>query len=84
MFLELLLKLRNCKHKNTSACDFVRNDGLLEDIVNSDDFKRRKNIQDHLSSMRYCVDCGSTQRYKLQDPIKSSEPWLAPWIWRKQ
>jgi len=76
-------KLRACRHENANAYEYIRNDGMINDIVSTDDYNRRRALEDHLTGMRFCLDCGSTQRFRFRDPIKSSEPWLAPWIWRK-
>lgn len=89
MFNKLLRKLRDCKHQNTNAYDYIRNDGHIEELVAQDDHKRRQDIKSHLTGMRFCLQCGATQRYRLRDPLAinegaEKEPWLAPWIWRKQ
>lgn len=79
-------KLQSCKHLNTNAFNYVRDDGLIDEIVNSDDYKRRQQLEDHLSGMRYCLDCGATQRFRRYDPlgiVEKCEPWLQPWIFRK-
>jgi hypothetical protein len=81
----LLIKLRKCKHTNTNAYDYIRNDGLVEDLVSRDSYKQRQEIKEHLTGMRFCLDCGATQRFRLRDPLalyEQKEPWLAPWIWR--
>jgi hypothetical protein len=86
--LRLKAKLRACPHHNVNAYDYVRNDGLLDDLIHEGDSKKREAIEGHLTGMRFCLDCGSTQRFKLRDPLaitstSEKEPWLAPWFWRK-
>jgi hypothetical protein len=88
MFDSLLSKLRACQHKNTNAYDYIRNDGMLDEMLIQDDYRRRQQIRDHMTGMRFCLDCGATQRYRLWDPLSITnpderEPWLAPWLWRK-
>lgn len=87
MFLSILKKLKNCKHKNVNAYNYVRDDGILDDIINADDYKRRDYLEQHLTGMRFCLDCGATQRFKRWDPLaiaegSEEEPWTRPWIWR--
>jgi hypothetical protein len=74
-------KLKNCDHRNTNVFDYVRRDALLDQLVSHDDYNMRREIRARLTGLRYCLDCGSTQRYSLSDPL-DSEQWLAPWIWR--
>jgi hypothetical protein len=81
-------KLLACKHANTNAYNYVRDDGLLDEALYEKDPKRLDNIKMHLTGMRFCLDCGSTQRFKRWDPLSitdknEKEPWLAPWMWRK-
>jgi len=81
-----LKKLKNCRHQNTNAYNYVRDDGLIEDLIAQDDYQARLKIKDHLTGMRFCLDCGSTQRFRRYDPLAingDKEPWLAPHIWRK-
>lgn len=74
-------KLKNCKHESTNAFDYVRRDAVLDQLVSHDDYNMRRELKAHLTGLRYCLDCGSTQRYSLSDPL-NGEGWLAPWIWR--
>ena len=84
-----LRKLRACKHFNTGAFNYVRDDGFIADLVSDDDYKSRQLTKDRISGLRYCLDCGATQRFSRIDPLAlnpdtEKEPWLAPWLWRKQ
>lgn len=74
-------KLKKCSHKNTNVFDYIRNDGMIDDLVSSDDYDTRRRIKGNLTGLRFCLDCGSTQRYSLANPL-NGEQWLAPWIWR--
>lgn len=85
MLLERKLKRR--PHKNLNAYDYVRNDGALDELVGSDNFKHRQKIKENMTGLRICLDCGATQRYKLLDPLcilstSEKEPWCLPWMWR--
>jgi hypothetical protein len=74
-------RLKNCKHENTNVYDYVRRDLLLDDLLHADDYRVRDRIKGLMTGMRFCLDCGSTQRFPLSDPL-NGEQWLAPWIWR--
>jgi hypothetical protein len=42
MFDKLMSKLRACKHENTNAYDYIRNDGMIDSMLVEDDYKRRR------------------------------------------
>lgn len=68
--------------------DYVRDDSLLDEAIDETDAKRIDKIKEHLSGMRLCLDCGSTQRFARWDPLAISsrnevEPWRNPWAWRE-
>lgn len=89
MIIGLLKKLRGCQHQNTNAFEYVRDDGILEDALDETDPKRVEVYKLHLTGLRFCLDCGSTQRFKHWDPLSitdktEKQPWIAPWLWRKQ
>lgn len=79
----LLRKLRICKHENVNVYEYVRNDGGLDDLIACDNYTRRRDIKSSFTGMRFCLQCGATQRFQLRDPL-NGEPWLAPWIWRNK
>lgn len=87
--LSVLKKLRDCRHENMNVFDYIRDDSVLDELFNRDDYEQRQEVRDHLTGMRFCLNCGATQRFRLRDPLAittgaEKEPWLAPWIWRKQ
>lgn len=79
--LSLKSKLRACKHINTNAYRYVRDDGSLEDQIYAIQDGKLKYEDMRMTYMEFCLDCGATKRYhKGEFPHKAE--WLAPWLWR--